>query len=221
MKKIFIFFMLIMLVFVGIYCFNCYYGVHKYVKMNKKGDVRIEIINKKEKINGHKNISVPQIKGDNNTVQNINKMILEKIEMYIDKASNLYDFHYSVMHNDGRYVSIIIEMMQYRESLPHPGKQAHAINIDFRDGKIIDNKDLVSDKSSFFEDIKNGKYMLLTSISNNVSYSSDYIKNKTIEEIEEMFNNNSLELFMSNESIGFIATLPYAIGNYAIFEKRV
>lgn len=192
---------------------------NKNTRIKEEENDGIEIIDKRMDIKGH-DISVPQISGNKDIVQNCNKKIIEKIEWYIDKKSSIYDFRYHVKYNDGRYVSIILEMTQYKKGLPHPGKQAHAINLDFKEEKILDNDDLVSNQKQFCQDIKDGRYMLLSEneIPNNIAYSSDYIENKEIGEIEDMYNNKEFEIFISNQSLGFIAMVPYAIGNYAIFE---
>ena len=39
--------------------------------------------------------------------------MIEKIKLFIDQESELCDFHYIVKHNDGRYVSIITEIILY------------------------------------------------------------------------------------------------------------
>lgn len=189
-------------------------------RIEEEGKIGIEIIDRRMDIKGH-HISVPQILGDTNTVQNFNKIIIKKIERYIDKESSLYDFKYNIKCNDGRYVSIIIEMIQYKEALPHPGKQAHAINLDLKEKKLLDNNDLVPNQKKLCEDIKNDRYILLpeNEIPNNVAYPSGYIENKKIDEIEEMYINKELEMFISSKSLGFIAIVPYAMGNYAIFER--
>jgi hypothetical protein len=211
MKRKFV--LTIFVIFIVIFFVNN--AINKNVGIDKKEDIDTVIIEQKMNINGH-SISIPQISGH----KLINKMIIKKIKSYIDKESSSFDFSYAVKHNDRRYISIIIEMVQYKESLPHPGKQAHAINIDLMKNKMLDNNDLVSDKETFFEDIKCGKYVLLSKeeIPNNVSDSSGYVQEKTTDEIKEMFNNGALELYMSNQFLGFIAIVPYAMGNYAIFE---
>lgn len=219
MKRFSYFFVLSIFVF-GLICYLINNATRENNKIKEERYAGIEIIDKRMDIKGH-NILVPQISGDKNTVQYLNKMIIKKIEWYIDKESSLYDFGYIVKYNNGRYVSIIIEMTQYKKTLPHPGKQAHAINLDFKKKKLLDNNDLVPNQKQFCEDIKCGRYTLLSEneIPNNVAYPSGYIENKKIDEIEEMYNNKELEIFIANRSLGFVAIVPYAIGNYAIFER--
>lgn len=215
LKRIICFFVLgITIFFLISYLFNN--GTRK--ENNEDEDI-IEIIDKKMTINGH-DILVPQILGDKNDIQSLNKILIKEIECYIDKESNLYDFNYIIKHNDGNYVSLIIEILQNKKTLPHPGKQAHAINIDIRGKKLLQNNDLVEEKKDFCEDIKNGRYKLsnVNEIPNNVAYPSGYIEKKTLDEIEEMYDNRLIEVFISNRSLGFIVRLPYAIGSYAILE---
>lgn len=64
-------------------------------RIEEEGKIGIEIIDRRMDIKGH-HISVPQILGDTNTVQNFNKIIIKKIERYIDKESSLYDFKYNI-----------------------------------------------------------------------------------------------------------------------------
>ena len=35
-----------------------------------------------------------------------------------------------------------------------------------------------------------------------------------------MYNDGELEIYISEKSLGFIVTLPYAYGSYAIFERE-
>lgn len=183
-------------------------------------EISIEIIDKKMDIKGLY-ISVPQILGDTNTVQNFNKIIIKKIEEYIDEGSSVSEYHYTVQCNDGRYVSIIIEIMRNLGTSPYPGSQAYAINLDVKEKKLLDNDDLVPNPKKLCEDIKNGKYILLPEdeIPKNVAYPSGYIENKEIDEIEKMYMNKELEIFISSKSLGFIVVMPHAMGDYAIFER--
>ena len=140
----------------------------------------IEIIDKKMEMKG-KSVSVPQVTGrDEKDLKIINQKIFEKIEEHIDRKSNLYDFNYIVKHNDGRYVSIIIVMLQYKRTMPHPGAQAYAINLDIKEKTILDNNALLLNVKEFCQDIKYGKYILLpeNEIPNNIAYPSGYIENK-------------------------------------------
>lgn len=211
MNNIYLFYILNVL-FLGLIC--------NPIQNNDEKDNNIEITEQDMDINGH-SVSAPLIAGDQNSVQYINDMIIENIKSYIDEESNLYEFRYVVEHNDGRYISIIIETMRYRKPAPYPVSQAHAINIDLKEKTMLYNDNLVSDKKAFCEDIKNGRYALLSEdeIPNNIAYPAGYIENMELEEIEEMFENEQIEIFISNQSLGFIVMLPHAMGSYAVFER--
>ncbi len=221
MKKNIVFFCVLSIFVFGL----IYHLISNATKDNdsikEEENIGIEIIDKNMDIKGH-DILVPQISGDNDTVQYLNKKIIEKIECHIDRKSSLYNYHYIVKYNDGRYVSIIIEMEQYNKTLPHPAKRADAINIDYKKKKFLDNNDLMPNVKQFCEDVKGGRYKLLSEneIPNNVAYLSGYIENKKKTEIKEMYDSTEIEIFISNQSLGFILTEPYAMGGYAIFEKR-
>ncbi len=187
-------------------------------EMGKKRNA-IQMTDKTTNIKGNC-VVIPQLTGNTSDIKDINESIRTKIESFIDCKSTLDDFGYTITRNDENYISIIIELLQYKEGLPHPGKQAHAINIDVKKGELLNNTHIIDDVNDFYDDIKNGKYILSSEINNNISYSSKYLNSQNRNELIEMFSDNGIEVFYTNHSLGFIIIVPYAIGNYAIFIKK-
>lgn len=122
---------------------------------------------------------------------------------------------YKIKYNDDKKLSFVMLGILNNKTAAHPTHYLFGVNIDLQNSQVIDVKSMYDFNDAFLKILYSDRENLLV----DSEQKDAVISYLDIQKIRECLNNGKNQFYFTENKIGIIQDgLPYALGDYSVFE---